>query len=408
MAANRYLPDEVLDIIISYILPRRYDHIGQLNGRNKWEPRIWEDIEDVIRLPDEYKSLETIFDAKSKISYIEMHLGNAKYIYTFMRNCPIKSFRLNYYQNDWSPLFSTEYADEFWSQFLRNVQVLQINSSTHEISKEGLEKLLSYTPKLKKLRINGLKPIKDILFKCLPQSVTSLGISCPLFECTGEIMLKNITQLTISTESIKSLYNTKWECFSNVRELYFALHFIGTFNIDHIISPLNLNFMYFSQLKLTQISQYHISYLRKIPHVVIKMMHITYCDDMQILSDIFRSPNIIVQGIYLSLGKNPEAYIPQIVPCLESRALMNLTCISFGQGSMELVKYLISKCHGVVYYTFGKFDEIPPKIVEELYELGYEEEEGERRSLTCFEKIRYSNKKEENLIRQNRKNMRCV
>lgn len=388
MDKSKLLPREIIEEIISYIIPDENCEAYSLHSgdtyslhycgakSNTWIPRIYEDVKYEIR--EEYKFLEDVFgiDIRSNIQLITIHINNYKQVYTHLGNCQVKLLKI-VFPGQWAQLFGTEYADTFWKHFLKNVRVIEIES-IFRISLYGvdavqeLKKLLSYTPRLEKLILNGIfyecnHSIYDTM-RNLPQLKT-LSLVSRKIKHSESIILENITKLIVSIDATKSLHENGYKCFPNLRHIYFRDSILEEYN-KYLTMPPNITFVYIKSIVTRHLQEY-LSHLQKIPLVVIENIYVLDNEDISAMLEVLKSPNFIVQGISMA-EYSGDGFSP-FQRELPTAALQNLDTIAINKNCIELVKHLAPVCINAKHYVFCDIESEPEEIRNILREHGYEE-----------------------------------
>lgn len=149
--------------------------------------------------------------------------------------------------------------------------------------------------------------------------------------------------------------------------------------------------MCINALDMKYLRRHHLSYLQKLPRVVISMMCMCIDIDIQLLSDLLLSSNIIVRDIWISSCGDSN----KLISYFKKRSLLNLDYISFKNARTKLVKYFLSNCPNLV--GFGV--EVDIEIPEEYLQMYEEKRRIVRGKIVLFRRVRYSNEEEKNFIR---------
>lgn len=346
-------PPELIDIILSFILPVTYSAYMRNTKAPLWIPQTY-DVEDIC-LPEEYRGVQEVIKkispdyVKSKIRTVYMDINNIKQIYTHMKNCEVTDLKICC-QGLWKNLLLSDYAHEFWSQFLSNVQILCFSPEFSYMEECTLKKILSYTPNLTSLKIIcNMYHIKDTTFENVPQlDSLYLGHGSANFIDTGKVTI-NVRNLTICSNNLEN-----YTCFRNIDEL----HIQKIKNVEEL-SKLNLNILGIAYADIPTIVK-NMTYLRSIPQVIISTLAIR--EDVEELIMIMSLPNFTVSRISFIPSRVSFPKIDNKWECVEAIGIGSI-------DSPEFVEFITRQCPNASRVTTT--DAVSIRVENALKKVGF-------------------------------------
>lgn len=324
-----------------------------------WTPKIWDpssfDYPDAPPLPQSGETYEVVHMVKY----------NVRQIYTFMKDCGVKHLYI-YNLADWTHIFDGDYAEEFWSCFLKDLQSLNVPAyggikGPDIFNEEILKKLLSYTPKLTKVCFDEYIPVlEDTTFENVP-NLEFLTLGRGEFKYTGKVSFENVRTLVLGVKAAKMLQDIGYECFPNVRDIRFYSG-VKTKDWDIIKTPLKLDMLYLEAANPHTLREYT-SHLQTIPLVIIGDVWNRNNEDIEILNILLNSPNIMINCISMGyyIGDNTNLQVPKMT---------YVDSYAFNNESMDMMKSFIRNCPNMRMLIPCGDMVITPELKKELHDWG--------------------------------------